>query len=215
MSDPADAHLHARASHLARASAWDALEHEQIPYRTVANAHPTVLWLADENGSVTHKSHAWSLLTGQTPDEALGYGWLERVHPSDRERVREAGVSAIARGERFVLEYRVLTPTGGERWVRDVGQPIHDANGRTLGHCGAITDVHELVVQRERLREREEHLERMAGIDPEWWTPHDGLSARRSVSIWQRGTPTSSSARSCDCTARVARATASSPPTWA
>ena len=33
-----------------------------------------MLWLADENGSVTHKSHAWSLLTGQTPDEALGEG---------------------------------------------------------------------------------------------------------------------------------------------
>lgn len=154
--------LLARASLLARAAAMGALERESLDYQTVADAHPTVLWITDEHGRVTHKSRAWSLLTGQTARAALGVGWLERVHPSDRAHVRERGVSAVVRGERFVLEYRVLTATGGQRWVRDVGQPFHDARGRALGHCGAITDVHELVVQRERLREREEHLERMA-----------------------------------------------------
>ena len=66
--------------------------------------------------------------------------WAETVHPEDRAE----GVTVLPRvlaGETFTIEYRVVRPDGGVRWMRDTGFPIPGADGRIRRVGGIAQDI--------------------------------------------------------------------------
>ncbi len=71
--------------------------------------------------------------------------WLERVHPDDREHLR-ARIRALVGpggGDVWNLEYRVLHPVRGERWIASMGRMEHDHGGQPLRIRGISLDVTE------------------------------------------------------------------------
>src|SRR5262249_28166053 len=70
--------------------------------------------------------------------------WKQRIHPADRERV-ETTLAAILREcrERYVLEYRIVWPTGEERVIVDQGEVSFDEEGRPRRAIGTIRDLTE------------------------------------------------------------------------
>jgi PAS domain S-box-containing protein len=62
------------------------------------------------------------------------------IHPEDRDRVHRETGAALASGEPFALEYRIVTATGEERWVLDRGLRTVDAGGRECVD-GIIFDI--------------------------------------------------------------------------
>ncbi len=90
----------------------------------------------------------------QALDEAL-----EAVHLGDRERVRTSIEQAIASRGRYACEYRVGSPDGKVRWVRDVGRVVLGRDDAVVALTGALLDVTEqrtlldqAAIARERLR---------------------------------------------------------------
>ncbi len=82
--------------------------------------------------------------TGFAPEAFLGnaemaYGDL--IHPEDRSRVFDEIQSALARGQVFELEYRVVLPGRGKRWFWERGRGLQDADGTLRGLEGFITDI--------------------------------------------------------------------------
>jgi two-component sensor histidine kinase len=65
---------------------------------------------------------------------------VDAIHPADQPRMRAAAETA-AQGGNFDIEYRVLRPDGGERWIRDVGFPILDAQGGSGRLGGLARDI--------------------------------------------------------------------------
>lgn len=81
-------------------------------------------------------------------------GWLERIHPDDRERVQNAWSNAPDDGI-LVIDYRLWNQEeGGYRNVRMRVVRIKDDKGSTAEWLGTITDVHELL----RLQQRQNDL---------------------------------------------------------
>ena len=68
-------------------------------------------------------------------------GFLDRVHPDDRERVDEAVQRAFATAGRFTLEHRIVRPGGEQRLLRATGRAIADESGRTIRMVGIGHDV--------------------------------------------------------------------------
>lgn len=66
--------------------------------------------------------------------------FLSRVHPDDKVKVLEVNRKAIATGEPFDIEYRIVTPSGGLKDVREVGHPVKDSAGNVLGLFGTAQD---------------------------------------------------------------------------
>jgi PAS domain S-box-containing protein len=66
-------------------------------------------------------------------------GWLDAVHPEDRERVAQAitNQSANEHGE----EYRIVRPDGTLRWIRDRAYPIRDNAGSVIRIVGIAEDI--------------------------------------------------------------------------
>lgn len=64
------------------------------------------LFECDEQGYCTNVNRKWSEITGVSEDEALGNGWINAVHPVDRQRVLEEWQRAIKSDVQFNSTYR-------------------------------------------------------------------------------------------------------------
>ncbi|MBC8269069.1 MAG: PAS domain S-box protein, partial [Rhodospirillaceae bacterium] len=68
---------------------------------------------------------------------------LDRVHPEDREAIKEINRKYRKNYKPYNMEYRIVTRQGETRWVRDIVEPVFDENGvhiRTNGFTQDITD---------------------------------------------------------------------------
>lgn len=73
-------------------------------------------------------------------------GFLRHVHPDDRERVRRVNSEARAGKEHFEVEYRILTKTGAERHIREIGYARKDAADRVVALFGSAQDITDRVL---------------------------------------------------------------------
>jgi PAS domain S-box-containing protein len=127
---------------LTRAEA--ALAASEARYRALVEAGALAVWTTAPDGRLLRVGD-WADLTGQTPGEAADWGWLDAVHPEDRERVRDAWAAALALGRTYEAEYRLRRPDADAsarwRWTAARAVPLRDAAGRITEWVGATTDI--------------------------------------------------------------------------
>jgi PAS domain S-box-containing protein len=83
-------------------------------------------------------------LLGFRRDEAITLGsFLARVHPEDRERVRQTVRRAMQDGAECAVEYRILMPEGELRWIVGRSRTQSDAIGAGMHVIGACMDITE------------------------------------------------------------------------
>jgi serine phosphatase RsbU (regulator of sigma subunit)/PAS domain-containing protein/anti-sigma regulatory factor (Ser/Thr protein kinase) len=98
-----------------RRLAQDAAARAEARTRLLAEAVATDVLHAGADGAFDGDMPRWRALTGQRRAESDGFGWLDAVHPADRDTVRRSWRSAVERAESFDAEFRVLGADGGER----------------------------------------------------------------------------------------------------
>ncbi|MCO6419219.1 PAS domain S-box protein, partial [Siccirubricoccus sp. KC 17139] len=138
-----------------RKLAEEALRESELRFRAIADDAPVAIWVSEPSGSGTFLSRLWYEMTGMTEAEALGYGWLEAVHPDDRERAGQAFLAANERREAYRAEFRIRRANGGCAWVIDQGRPRFGGDGSFLGYVGSVTDISERRAAEAALRESE------------------------------------------------------------
>ncbi len=82
--------------------------------------------------------------------DATFTGYLDRVHPDDRPRVREVIQQAYATGGEFNFEERIVRPDGEVRVLRSQGRAMRDPTGQTVRLIGACLDITEMKVAQEQ-----------------------------------------------------------------
>ncbi|MEH2039120.1 PAS domain-containing protein [Nostoc sp.] len=93
-----------------------------------------------------------------------------RVHPDDRDRVLAAVERAIATGEDYDIEFRVVYPNGTIRWALSQGKVFYDQQGQPIQMAGIDLDITERKQSAETLRESEERFRQLAeNIDAVFW----------------------------------------------
>lgn len=112
-------------------------------FRAVANLAPNLLWRNDLSGEATWYNQQWLEYTGQKPEKGQGYGWLDVIHPDDREQARSTFMAAIESGQPVSQEDRIRGADGSYRWFLIRAEPVLDENGKVIEWYGAATDVEE------------------------------------------------------------------------
>ncbi|HTS82990.1 MAG TPA: ATP-binding protein [Myxococcaceae bacterium] len=110
-------------------------------FRSIVETNADMVWVADWNGHNRHVVPAWCALTGQRPEEMLGLGWIDVVHPDDLERTARLWAEAVAQRRRFYAEYRVHKASGGWATVASRGIPLLRADGKIREWVGTTIDV--------------------------------------------------------------------------
>ncbi|HEY0327165.1 MAG TPA: PAS domain S-box protein, partial [Allosphingosinicella sp.] len=145
--------------------------------RNMADNLPVMVWVTDRDGQCVYLNRHWYAYTGQSEAEALGAGWLDAIHPDDRDSAGEIFFAANAKHEPFRLEYRLRRTDGAYRWAIDSGAPRFGANGEFAGFVGSVIDIEERRVAEDALRESEARFRAMADSAPApvWVTGPEGI----------------------------------------
>ncbi|MDQ6943593.1 MAG: SpoIIE family protein phosphatase, partial [Candidatus Eremiobacteraeota bacterium] len=100
-------------------------------------------WSALPDGSLDYIGHGFSETRGRAQDAALGSGWLDGVHPDDRERTHDLWRTAVATGEKYDTQFRVRMADGTYRWQLVRALPIRDEGGAITRWVGVNIDIDE------------------------------------------------------------------------
>ena len=123
-----------------RRNSEEALRRSEERYRSLVQAGAQVVWVTTPTGKIAEDSPEWRSITGQTVDEYLGSGWLDAIHPEDRERVEHEWLDCVDTGKVFEGRYRVRTKSGSYRHYDVRAVPI-ERDGKIVEWVGASTDV--------------------------------------------------------------------------
>jgi PAS domain S-box-containing protein len=117
---------------------------------TVAEAIPHVVWMANSEGVGDYLNSRALELTGLTRETLSGSGWLEVVHPDDRELAARVWTDAVASGRLYEDEYRVRDCEGQYRRMQARALPISSKSGERIRWIGTWTDVEDDRLLRDR-----------------------------------------------------------------
>jgi PAS domain S-box-containing protein len=128
-----------------RKQAERALRSSEEMFRQFAENIREVFWVvpltADEEPYV---SPAYEQIWERPCESVLQnqLAWMEGVHPDDLEKSRIRFAAQLA-GENHDSEYRIRTPAGQEKWIRDRAFPIRDRTGQLIRVVGIAEDITE------------------------------------------------------------------------
>ncbi len=129
-----------------------ALEHRRVEnahreseerFRAMVNAVPVLLYMTDAEGRGTFVNQGWLDFRGSSFAEECGDGWLEGLHPEDRERAQAYFTNATHQRSKQQIEYRFRRSDGEYRWMLDIGVPRYQPDGTFAGYVGTLTDITE------------------------------------------------------------------------
>ncbi|GHO58664.1 PAS domain-containing sensor histidine kinase [Ktedonobacter robiniae] len=142
------------------------------------DAIPQLVWTMRPDGYVDYHNQRWCDYTGLSPEETQGDGWIQCLHPEDRQRVRSMRQRAIQGDGVCETEMRLRHGTTGTyRWFLARALPVRDDAGQIVKWFGTSTDIEEQKQAAERIKTSEQNWRILAETVPQlvWMTSPEGL----------------------------------------
>lgn len=135
----------------------EALRRSEERFRSLTFATSPVVWVMSCDGRISSDvdNRSWLAFTGQTPEQMLGDGWLDAIHPADRAKVRAAWQRAIETVSTYAVDYRLRRRDGEYRLIQAHGVPVSGPVGNLREWVGTSSDVTERKQAEEELRRSE------------------------------------------------------------
>jgi PAS domain S-box-containing protein len=135
------------------------LRQTQQHYQTLAQVAPVGIFHTNAKGQCLSVNDRWCEIARMTCQEALGDGWINAIHPEDREAVFAEWDRAAETNQVFRSEYRFLHEDGTETWVLGWIGAERNQNGELLGYLGSITDISDRHRIEQQLQKSRQELE--------------------------------------------------------
>ncbi|MES2574780.1 MAG: PAS domain S-box protein [Bacteroidota bacterium] len=117
------------------------LEESEQKFRLLASSMPQHIWTSDTEGNLNYYNESVYSYSGLTPKQVNEEGWLQIVHPDDREENVKQWMNSIATGKDFLFEHRFRRHDGEYRWQLSRATPQIDENGKIQMWVGTSTDI--------------------------------------------------------------------------
>ncbi len=118
------------------------LEREE-KFRLLADSMPEHVWTSDPDGNLNYWNKTVFDYSGLSREELSSDGWLQMVHPDDRNENVKQWNQAIRSGKDFLTEHRFRKYTGEYRWQLSRAIPQRDIDGVIKMWVGTSTDIQE------------------------------------------------------------------------
>ena len=149
----------------------EALDESERRFKTMAEGTDVLIAIADETGAATYFNPAWLNLTGRSAQELLSKGWIDLMHPEDRDSILQIYSAALANKEAFTWEFRMSDQQHGYRWLLARGIPRFQGDGSFAGYISSTVDIHDQKLLQISLSELngdlEAHVKKLASANDE------------------------------------------------
>ena len=112
-------------------------------YRSLIQGIPNIVFAFDRDGNTTFVNEQWTVYSGMSREQGLGWGWRAAVHPDDLPGYQECRGRALLTGQGYETEYRMKRRDGHYRWQLVRVVPLKDGEGKIIQWLGTCTDIGE------------------------------------------------------------------------
>jgi len=134
------------------------LKESELRYRILTEYSPVGIFRTDSSGGTVYVNPRWCEISKLSFKEAVGDGWLNAVHPEDKNMLIEGWKKAASEAISSKEEYRFLHKDGTVTWVLGYAVPLKNDLGSVIGYIGTITDITKRKESEEALRLSEAKL---------------------------------------------------------
>ena len=117
------------------------LQATKIELENTLKVIPAGLYRTDKTGKCTYLNGRWCKLSGLTPDEVVEKGWMEGIHPDDRDRVVVEWNASISEGHQFESIYRLLRSDGAILHVQATAASMPDTDSQNSSYLLLLQDI--------------------------------------------------------------------------
>lgn len=147
-----------------RRHAEDLLRESEERFRTLANHAPVGIFQSAANGDTVFVNDSWCAMTGLTREQARGEGWVNALHPDDRQRVLADWSASVRRGVASEAEFRFVRTDGEVVWLHGNAVPLRNSDGDITGYIGTVADINNRKQAEEALRESDRRKDEFLAI---------------------------------------------------
>tara|TARA_R110001583_G_C5671699_1_gene411449 strand:+ start:48667 stop:50112 length:1446 start_codon:yes stop_codon:yes gene_type:complete len=126
-----------------------------------------MMWQANNKGLWTFVSNGWINFTGNNVSQELNLGWLQNIHPEERDLVEYTYNKLIENALPFQLSCRLKNYEKIYSWVTLQGNSCYSNQGELTGFLGTAIDINdskETELLLEEARRKYYHQEKMASL---------------------------------------------------
>lgn len=127
-------------------------------FRSLVTATAAIVWGTPGSGQFDAEQPGWAAFTGQLFESMKGLGWLDAVHPDDRQKSATLWNEAIASGTMYETEHRLRRADGQFRHMSVRAVPISGPDNTITEWVGIHTDIHDRKESEAVLRDNEERV---------------------------------------------------------
>ncbi|MEO5860180.1 MAG: PAS domain S-box protein, partial [Pyrinomonadaceae bacterium] len=142
-----------------RKNAEEAVRESNEKFHQLADNINDSFWIRSPDlKEIYYISPAFEKIWGRSLESvyATPQQWLNFILPEDREYVRVAYERLMGSAPTIDIEYRIMLPDGGIRWVRTRGFQVRNADGELIRLAGIVSNITEKKNALEDLEKSEE-----------------------------------------------------------
>lgn len=112
-------------------------------FRLLADSMPQLIWTSDTLGNLNYFNETFYTYSGFSREEIEKNGWLQVVHPDDREENVKLWMESVKTGHDFLFIHRFKRYDGEYRWQLSRAIAQFDELGKIQMWVGTSTDIEE------------------------------------------------------------------------
>ena len=137
------------------------LAHKNQELDAIIHTAPDIIFSRQMNGERDYISDRFYEYTGAAAGTAHGLGWIDYVHPDDKEEATGQWNRCVESGANYEAEYRMRSRDHLYRWFRARAVPIRNSGGQIIRWYGICSDIHDSKLLEQSIRESATKLEKM------------------------------------------------------
>ena len=127
----------------------------------IVQTAPDIIFSRQPNGGRDYISGRFYEYTGAPTGSAVGLGWMEYLHPDDKDASFQHWMRCVESGETYESEYRIRSADAQYRWFRARAVPLRDSDGKVVKWYGTCSDIHDSKLLEQSIRDSAVELERL------------------------------------------------------
>ena len=127
----------------------------------IVQTAPDIIFSRHADGSREYISSRFYEYTGAPPGAAVGFGWLDYLHPDDKDASLGQWMRCVESGEEYESEYRLRGADSQYRWFRARAVPLRNQQGTIVKWYGTCSDIHDSKQLEQSIRDSAIQLEKL------------------------------------------------------